>query len=472
METVAQNYARRQEPIHTRQFELIGDLILDSAIIGSVDPKLTDAGMEGVVIMTNIDLSRGSLELKFSYHMQDNFYMCNLILSDIGRPDRLGMVTKLLMGDNNVPTNNVKICSKKVINPETNVSEWNIVIKPTIPDSMNIYTLWYVASSVIINKPSDQDNTTYVKCRSGIIMSDGTNPEENGNIVWLRASDPSVSMIPVGTIVAWYPKDNVHWENPQNGLDQLTDEWKVCDGTQKFPDGSNVPDLRGRFIMGWGKELGNNADNSSMKNMKDTGEWWTSKHNNNTMDVPQISSKSHLGPFNSRPSRGVKIPQPQVPPVIGTITEGVDMETGEVNCGKIGNTGGVYTVKNLPKQQGSLMMGWRYGKGDNSTTNYAPFNAFSLAWAPYHVPFKNRPTIDMLDRFQMVKNGDEGNERLYEDRGPDVIFGGSDNVQGGIAAQKVGGNDWKYGRAYLSEGAAPHDNKPPYIVMAYIIKVK
>ena len=446
-ENLAKNYARPTELESVKVLELVGSIVMDSSIVGSGDPEVISPEISNIRIRTNVNLLLGSLRLHIAYHSIIGVYVADLTFME--HAGELRGILSNYSGTYIVDKYNITTATKKVGN------EWQILIKPAV-NEINTFTLNYTASSAEIRRPSDPEPNSYVTIENSDSYTDGTKPDSMKD--WTPYTKPK-DVTPPGTIVAWWPDTDTGIPNsvltdPAKYIEENYPEWVLCDGVGPNGDGTytsstgatyKVPNLCGRFIMGFGSKVSVSTNMNTGGGMGD--------------NVTVVSQPEDLGAYNDQLWRKNW----------NSGTEGIPINKNVVNCGKVGNKGGTYITKLLPKQQGSLVMGWRYGKGDNAKTTFAPFNAFTMAWSPIGIPANGNwggngtGPWDIAERFWNFEND------YWTKMSPWDIFGG-ENMQGGINAEKVDGSEWKYGRAFLSEGAAPHENKPPYIVLAYIMK--
>lgn len=461
MDSIAQNYATEQDLVAYRKVDLIGDLFQDSLMMGSIDPTITDTTIASCVVRTNVDLTKGSITLRIGFHTTSNFYIVELVFAEFGSESTLHVVTKLYMADGRALNENIQVNSKKII--VGGQQEWNIAIRCN-QEGLNLYTLSYVAESIKLSHLHDGTPTSYVTCIAGSNDANGDSFNDN---TWITITDPNdiTNLLPIGSIISWCPSDPGYYARPWDHSLFTGNKpiWLPCDGRQYVDDNGETkttPDLRGRFLMGYGNEV-NVPTNLGL--------------NGNITVSPTISDKESLGIFNNDAPRGSDLPYKDQTGNSGNVngsTEGISREAGVVNCGKIGNKGGSYLTKLLPKQQGSIVVGASIGgHGDRAHDEGHFIENLTFAWSPnfaksdFKIPGKNvtsSPGSSVIGDHKDINQG----------FGPTSVLGSS-NCQGAVGTiwNKVW-NQMTYGRFYLAEGASPHDNKPPYVVMAYIIKVR
>lgn len=408
-ENLAKNYARPTELESVKVLELVGALVMDSTIIGSADPNITSDSISNIRIRTNVNLLNGALRLHINYHALRGIYVLDLTFVEFA--GKLEGVLANYAGSYEVDTYNITTSTKKIN------GAWEILIKPAV-NNVNLFNITYNATSAEIRRPSDPEPNSYVLCENASSFTDGTSP---GTDDWKEYNKPK-SELPAGTVIAWWPGDSQLpdsvYTNPGQYIEENFPGWVLCDG--KGPNGNgkytgslgrehDVPNFAGKFIMGFG--TGNITVPGNMKS------------NSVTASTDEIATA-----YNNDPYRWTSNP---------ATTEGVKPSSVEVNCAKIGNQGGTYLTKLLPKQQGSFA--WQTTKFKNKSkgnTGDRAVNHWFWSWS--------------RDSYQNQQNGNNGHVNVMADSNPSDM---------GV-----------FGYAFLTEGAGYHENKPPYIVLAYLMK--
>lgn len=415
---------------NTQVLGYYGDLVTNNLRIGASKHSSNLSKSGGLLLKVNDTLDKGSLLVKIRFKTADAFCTVDLEFTNINGT-KLSFIHKI-NNSNNYESVKINIASKYLNNL------WEILILGSDINntSTQILNVSYELLTPNVNGIYDAGDTPSVVIESNI--SKFSNGEEPSN--WGSVSQPTIlDLLPIGSIVAWYPYrpydvDEIK-EDPYDTINELTGGmWKICDGTE------GTPDLRGRFIMGHGNTTTKNLTKiKSIINDGSVGD----------IEKPDTTTES-LGIFNKDRLRNKED---------DSATEGIKIENGIVNFGKIGNTGGSYLTKLLPKQQGSLIIGLREGENDNASDAPGICGA-AFAWkCPADLPD---------DGFNTYEGSKFNSEK--PDGDPKSVFG--EDYQGKLQAKSRKKYGWRYGQVYLAEGASPHDNKPPYIVMAYIIKVK
>jgi microcystin-dependent protein len=94
-----------------------------------------------------------------------------------------------------------------------------------------------------------------------------------------------VSRVPKGTIVAYYP--------PDGNTTNIPAGWVVCDGKTTLQGNTNVPDLRGKFIVG--VNSGDKNNDFETYDLKRTG--GEEKHLLTLQEIPPLPSSDNKKTF-------------------------------------------------------------------------------------------------------------------------------------------------------------------------------
>lgn len=474
--SLGRNYANRTG--HSNFLGHEGDLIVKSTLIGSMENQDDTSNLQSLrLTINNVDLSRGTLTLHIGYKTIHNFGVAEIMLSeyeleDNNNPD-LGMIVKYYFKKTNQFGNDLAIAWKQIT--KSGNKHWEIILKRNGDETtFNFVTLRYELSSpTVIGNYDNSGDTTKVICTRGNKFSDNSEPDASS---FTGIKDPSEAKLPLGSIISWYPlanksidsliEDGTGSFNPTNDyIKNLTNgEWELCDGNETIVNGVTYqkPDLRGRFVMGYG-------DKTNGKYMTDSGISY------GEYTCPD-DSPEELPPYNKDYFRHEESGS--------KATEGINRNEVIVNCNKIGNTGGFFVTKLLPKQQGSLFMVAGSGCGDNAN-DCRSMNAVAFAFSKpeydslfYNIDWMSTPiknNLNIRKRNDSDCYNDTSGIKEPTADSPDNMFG-TDNMQAFLGTKDNLKGKWgpryNYARVLLGEGASPHDNKPPYIVCAYIVKVK
>jgi microcystin-dependent protein len=231
---------------------------------------------------------------------------------------------------------------------------------------------------------------------------------------------------PIGGIIMW-----------SGSIDEIPDGWALCDGEKH--NGKHTPDLRGRFIVGYSEKYENENDNNETydtnyveSTLDTTFEYRSNVISRKTGEDTLIWDEADSCNLNSSDCR------------IDTITGGIRTNNAiNDDYNEIGLIDGERKHK-LTAEESALPDHKHSISHDHNITD--PGHAHDI---------------------RIGRNG--GNGEITKEDKKNKGYKTTETAKTGISVNKYYGNSEN---KKINKAASAHENRPPYYVLAYIMRVK